>query len=307
MTSLPSLRSPATLAARLHKVMDRAAAHLPLLSDLGARVHEHASWQAGGLEAGLQALHDSLAALEGGSAQGTAERAQLEGGALHMRACSQRVSGEVDTFIRRSELGAGALAPALGDFLPQFRALEKVVDRCSDWFQEMQQGLARQQALAAGRGSVAALESLAERADGLRSRLALLQAVDRSARNVHALADCVAVTRPKLLEVVQDKLKPACALLGTRLDEQPVREARAPATATAVLRAARTDAQTWATQALSLAIRLQVSQDRLVREAGALRHRCSLLPRPCQDADRPQAVRRDAWLAPPTGIESVAN
>jgi hypothetical protein len=50
----------------------------------------------------------------------------------------------------------------------------------------------------------------------------------------------------------------------------------------------RSDAQIWTTQATSLLLRMRGSQDRLVREAAALRHRCSLIPQTGADRDEVQ-------------------
>lgn len=301
MTTPDRQRSPATLASRLQKVMAKAAAQLPLLSDLGGGVHEQASWQPGGLEAGLYALHESITALDTATHPAAQPATDLDERALLVRSCAERVGAEAEAFRQRSELAATRLQPVLQDFLLEFRALEKGVDRCDQWLEEMCGVIAGQQAKATAEVSVQALATLADRADDLRSRLALLQAVDRSARNVHALADSLALTRPKLLDTVQGKLVPACALLGQRL-ALFIEEGSRPAAA--ALSAARSDAQIWTAQAMSLALRLQAANDRLVREAAALRHRCSLLPQPEQDVDRP-APCEEAVLAEPDTLQPL--
>ncbi|NML43065.1 hypothetical protein HHL11_04830 [Ramlibacter sp. G-1-2-2] len=278
MTHSQRHRSPAKLAAWLQKVMARAIAHLPALSSMGGQVHQHASWHAAGLESHLHTLHESLTALEWGARWPGPEEAEARGHlgsrAEQLRASAERAVSGADTFLQRSEVAAGRLGPALLEFVQAFRVLEKVVERCGEWMLELEEGLAR---------SFDA--EVSERLSELRSRLALLQAVDRSARNVHALADSLAVTRPKLAEAVQRKVKPSCASLCSRLVlllQGPL----APDSAVHGVTGARSEAQIWVTQALSLALRMQASQDRLVREAGALRHRCSLLPRAGQDGDR---------------------
>lgn len=288
MTNSQRHRSPAKLAAWLQKVMTRASAHLPALSSLGGAVHQHASWHASGLESHLHTLHESLAALEwGGHWPGPEEgeaRNNLSSRAEQLRASAERAVAGADTFLERSEVAAVRLDPALAEFLQAFRNLEKVVERCGEWMQELEEALAR-----------AFDAEVSLRLSELRSRLALLQAVDRSARNVHALADSLAVTRPKLAEAVQRKVKPSCASLCSRLVlllQGPL----APESAVHGVTGARSEAQIWVTQALSLALRMQASQDRLVREAGALRHRCGLLPQGGREAERP-LMRQDATAA----------
>ena len=63
------------------------------------------------------------------------------------------------------------------------------------------------------------------------------------------------------------------------------------ARAATTLASARTDTQLWVTQAMSLALRVQTAQERLVREAAALRHRCGLMPHAGQDIDRLDGAR----------------
>ena len=287
-------RNPATLASWLQRVMARATRHLPALSTLGTQLHQHASWHAGGLQASLHALHDSITAVEwtpvASPADAQAARAKLATDAAIVKDCSARALQDGDAFLKRSSNGATRLGPVLADFLLEFRALEKVVDRCGDWLQQLDEGI-EQRRKAAGDAVVdEALAALAERALDLRSRLALLQAVDRSARNVHALADNLANTRPKLVEALEGKIKPSCVLLGARADH--ILQAGTPSTrAATTLAGARSDAQIWATQAMSLALRVHTAQERLVREAAALRHRCGLMPQVGQDLDRLDGAR----------------
>ena len=286
-------RSPATLASWLQRVMARATRHLPELSTLGTQVHQHASWHPGGLQATLHTLHESVTAVEWtpnpDMAEGQVARALLAEQAARMRECADQALASGDAFLQRSANGAERLGPSLAEFLLLFRALEKVVDRCSDWLLQLEEGLARQQK-ASPDVRVDELAGLAERAIDLRSRLALLQAVDRSARNVHALADNLATTRPKLAETVEVKLKPSCVLLGARMDHI-VQAASPSARAATTLASARTDTQLWVTQAMSLALRVQTAQERLVREAAALRHRCGLMPLAGHDIDRLDGAR----------------
>ena len=287
-------RSPAVLASWLQRVMVRATRHLPALSSLGAQLHQHAAWHAGGLQASLHALHDSVTAVEWtpmtSPADAQAARAKLATDSAIVKDCSTRALQDGEAFLQRSSNGATKLAPALADFLVEFRSLEKVVDRCGDWLQQLDEGIARRRATANGEDAAEALDALAERAGDLRTRLALLQAVDRSARNVHALADNLANTRPKLAEALEGKIKPSCVLLGARADH--ILQAGTPSTRAAVtLASARSDAQIWATQAMSLALRVQTAQERLVREAAALRHRCGLMPQSGQDLDRLDGAR----------------
>jgi hypothetical protein len=274
--------------------MARATRHLPALSALGAQLHQHAAWHAGGLQASLHALHDSVTAVEWtpltSPADAQAARAKLETDAAIVKDCASRALQDGETFLQRSSMGATRLGPLLAEFLLEFRALEKVVDRCGDWLQQLDEGLTRQRAAAGDEATREALGNLAERAADLRSRLALLQAVDRSARNVHALADNLANTRPKLSDALEGKIKPSCVLLGARADH--ILQAGAPsARAATTLAGARSDAQIWATQAMSLALRVQTAQERLVREAAALRHRCGLMPQVGQDLDRLDGAR----------------
>lgn len=290
MIPTPRRRSPAKLADWLQKVMDRVSAHLPALSVLGSEVHQHASWHAAGLESQLHGLHESLVALEWGSRwpapDDSEARATLGSRADQLRASAERAVAGADAFLQRSEAEAGRLQPVLADFLQAFRALEKVVERCGEWMQELEAALP-----ASGDADIA------ERANALRSRLALLQAVDRSARNVHALADSLACTRPKLAEAVQRKVKPTCASLCSRLAlllQGPL----APESAVNGVSGTRSEAQIWVTQALSLALRLQASQDKLVREAGALRHRCGLMPQAAGSVDRLRGrMKEGRWAA----------
>jgi hypothetical protein len=307
-------RTPATLASWLQRVMARATRHLPALSSLGAQLHQHAAWHAGGMQASLHALHESITAVEwipvSSPADAQAARAKLATDASIVKDCATRALEDGETFLQRSSVGATRLAPVLADFLVEFRSLEKVVDRCGDWLQQLDEGIARQRKDAIHESVLEALDALAERATDLRSRLALLQAVDRSARNVHALADNLATTRPKLADAVEGKIKPSCVLLGARADH--ILQAGTPsARAAATLASARTDAQIWVTQAMSLALRVHTAQERLVREAAALRHRCGLMPGGGQDLDRLDGarlkLRRGAELVPPTGIEPVSS
>ncbi|MCG2591669.1 hypothetical protein LZ009_02635 [Ramlibacter sp. XY19] len=286
-------RSPAILASWLQRVMARATRHLPALSALGAQLHQHAAWHAGGLQSSLHALHDSVTAVEWtpmtSPADAQAARAKLAIDASIVKDCADRALQDGETFLQRSSTGATRLAPLLADFLQEFRALEKVVDRCGDWLEQMEEGIAQRREDADGE-DLETLDALAERAGQLRSRLALLQAVDRSARNVHALADNLANTRPKLAEALEGKIKPSCVLLGARADH--ILNAGAPSSrAATTLAGARSDAQIWATQAMSLALRVQTAQERLVREAAALRHRCGLMPQAGHDLDRLDGAR----------------
>jgi hypothetical protein len=304
-------RSPATLASWLNRVMNRATRHLPTLSTLGAQLHQHAAWHAGGMQASLHALHESITAVEWAPAiahvDGQAARAKLAIDAAMVRDYATRALEDSDIFLQRSANGAVRLAPVLADFLLEFRSLEKVVDRCGDWLQQLDEGLARHRKETSDETALATLAALSERAADLRSRLALLQAVDRSARNVHALADNLACTRPKLADAVGGKIKTSCVLLGARADH--ILQAGAPsARASMTLAGARTDAQLWVTQAMSLALRVHTAQERLVREAAALRHRCGLMPQAGHDLDRLDGarlqLRRGLDVTPPTGIEA---
>ncbi|MDB5861334.1 MAG: hypothetical protein JWQ76_5023 [Ramlibacter sp.] len=303
-------RSPATLASWLQRAMARATLHLPALSTLGTQLHQHASWHASGMQASLNALHENVTAVEwtplSDMAAAQASRARLAIQAVKVRDCAEQALAAGDAFLQRSSNGAERLGPALADFLLEFRSLEKVVDRCGDWLQQMEEGLARQQEESPD-VRVDELAALAERAIDLRSRLALLLAVDRSARNVHALADNLAATRPKLADAVEARIKPSCVLLGARLDH--ILQAASPSTrAATTLASARSDAQIWVTQSMSLALRVQTAQERLVREAAALRHRCGLLPQAGQDIDRLDGarlkLRRRAEMATTTAIEA---
>jgi hypothetical protein len=295
-------RSPATLASWLQRVMARATRHLPGLSELGTQLHQHASWHASGMQASLHALHESVTAVEWAPfpapEDSQAARAILANHAAKVRDCTERALDDGEAFLQRSSNGAARLGPVLADFLLEFRALEKMVDRCGDWLQQLEEDLARQHKESPD-VRVEALAALQE------------QAVDRSARNVHALADNLATTRPKLAEAVQGKIRPSCVLLGARLDH--ILQAASPsARAAGTLHSARTDAQIWVTQAMSLGLRVQTAQERLVREAAALRHRCGLmLPQAGQDIDRLDGarlqLRRGAEVAPPTGIEPISS
>jgi hypothetical protein len=307
-------RSPAILASWLERVMARATRHLPGLSELGTQLHQNASWHASGMQASLQALHDSATAVEWvafpAPEEDQAARGRLAVQADKMRVCADRALGDAGAFLQRSSIGATRLGPALADFLLEFRSLERVVDRCGDWLQQLEEALAHQQQQSPD-VRVPELTALAERAVHLRGRLALLQAVDRSARNVHALADNLAMTRPKLADAVQSKMKRSCVLLGARMDH--ILQAASPsARAANTLNSARSDAQIWVTQAMSLAFRVQAAQEKLVREAAALRHRCGMmLPQAGQDIDRLDGarlkLRRGVEVAPPTGIEPVSS
>ena len=298
-------RSPATLASWLQRVMARATRHLPALSTLGTQVHQHASWHVGNLQASLHALHESVTAVEWAplppEAEAQAARDALAAQTAHLRECADRAMLDGEVFLQRSANGAQRLGPALADFLLEFRALEKVVDRCGDWLQQLDEGIARLRKEAGAEHEPQAVAALAQRAADLRSRLALLQAVDRSARNVHALADSLAITRPRLADAVEVKLRPSCVLLGARSDH--ILQAPAPsARAASTLASARSDAQIWVTQAMSLALRVHTAQERLVRETSALRHRCGLMPQLGQDLDPVDGarlrLRRNAEMAP---------
>ena len=307
-------RSPAILASWLERVMARATRHLPGLSELGTQLHQHASWHAGGMQATLNALHESVTAVEWApfpaAEDAQVARANLASQAAKVRDCTERALEDGEAFLQRSANGATRLGPALADFLLEFRSLEKGVDRCGDWLQQLEEALAGRQQESPDVHEEE-LAALAQRAIDLRGRLALLQAVDRSARNVHALADNLATTRPKLAEAVQGKIKPSCVLLGARMDH--ILQAASPsARAAGTLSSARSDTQIWVTQAMSLALRVQTAQERLVREAAALRHRCGLmLPQAGQEIDRLDGarlkLRRGAEVAPPTGIEPVSS
>lgn len=253
--TLHTHRSPATLAVRLSKVLGLAVDHLPPLAALGARLQQRTEWDLRDLERALTRLHDSVTALEPDEAL----HALDEEGAEVVRACTERSFTETGSFMHRSVSDAAALRPLLEEFLLEFRHVQRVVDRADDWLQQIE---------------------LSQPAPALRSRLELLHAVARSARNTHALAEHVMRTRPKLSETVEGHLRRSCGALQKRLQALP-RPGQAPTPAAIrALHIARSDAQIWTTQATSLLLRLRASQDRLSREAAALRHRCSLIPQP---------------------------
>jgi hypothetical protein len=233
-------------------VLALAVGHLGTLATLGGRLQAQADWELGDLERALTRLHDSVTALEPDALRGADdERAEV------IRACSERALAEMQAFLHRTVSAAAALRPLLVEFQLEFRDVQRVVDRADDWLQEIE---------------------LARPAPALRSRLELLHAVARSARNTHALAEHVMRTRPKLSETVEGQLRRSCLLLQQRLQGLPHDGAVPAPAAVRALHLARSDAQIWTTQATSLLLRLCGSKDRLVREAAALRHRCSLIP-----------------------------
>lgn len=255
-----SQRSPATLALRLSKVLALAVDHVPPLADLGARLQQHTEWDLQDLERALTRLHDSVTALKPEDAL----HALDDEGAEVVRACTERAFTETQSFMHRSVSGAASLRPLLVEFLGEFRHVQRVVDRADDWLQEIE---------------------LSQPAPALRSRLELLHAVARSARNTHALAEHVMRTRPKLSETVEGHLRRSCGALQKRLQALPQPGQAPTPAAIRALHIARSDAQIWTTQATSLLLRLRASQDRLAREAAALRHRCGLVPRPGSERD----------------------
>ncbi len=259
MTPQPH-RSPATLAARLSKVLALAVDHLPPLAALGARLQQQTEWDLKDLEQALTRLHDSVTALEPEEALHSID----DEGAEVVRACTERSFSETGSFMQRSVSGAAALRPLLVEFLLEFRHVQRVVDRADEWLQEVE---------------------LSQPAPALRSRLELLHAVARSARNTHALAEHLMRTRPKLSETVEGHMRRSCGVLQKRLQVVPAPGQSPTPGAIRALHIARSDAQIWTTQATSLLLRLRASQDRLALESAALRHRCSLIPQPGPERD----------------------
>ena len=270
-------RTSTTVASWLGKVLDGATEQLPQLSRLAARIYEQGSPRAGRLERGLNALHDCMAAVEAAPH------------ARQMRVCTDLLADDADTFRRSSEAAEAQLRPLLLEFLQESLSLENAVERCAGWLAEIDTAPDEAEADAGAE----ALPPLAERLKECRARLALLQAINRSAHQFHAAALQVANTRPALGACVRDQVQRACTALETHL-EQSRQAPPAPRAAAAALASARGDAQIWVAQALSLVLRLHGAQHSLAREAAALRHRCGLAVPGAQELE---TVSQDAEVA----------
>lgn len=268
-----------------------AVGHLPRLAVLGGELQEHAGWGLRGLEQALTRLHERITALEQGEADGEGIAADAE----LVRSGVERTGSEMQAFMHRTASAANTLRPMLVEFLIEFRSVERVAERADDWLLEVGQAIAAERSGKTGRDQIGALEQVAERAAGLRARLELLHAVVRSGRNTHALAEHLIRTRPKLADTVDGQLRRTCGLLEKKLRQaQKQGGAANVAVAGGALQIARSDAQIWTTQAMSLLLRLRASQDRLAREAAALRHRCGLVPQPTGERDLLLAAARMA-------------
>lgn len=272
----PRPRSPSTVAGWLHKVLQTGAGHLPVLAELGARVYEHTAWRVRKLETALNALHDSVTAVAPTPQEVAEQFGELLDHARQIGIGADQVAEEAQAFVRRAKLTEGELRLVLHEFLLEAHALEEVVERCAPWLEEMQAGLATGEAGYTATLDPATITQLAQQAEGFGRRLALLQAVHRSARNFQALAEKIATTRPELGAAATGEIQRACAQLQGRL-EQAYPSGRGMAATMAAVVTARSDAQIWAAQALALVLRLQAAQHRLAREASALKHRCGLL------------------------------
>lgn len=285
------LRTPATLASWLHKVLDSAVAQVPQLCLLGARIYEHASWQATQLEQGLSTLHDGLAAIEGRLDTASA-RQLMASSEQQVRVRAALLIDDAEAFRHRSTAADAQLRPLLMDFLQELRSLENAVHRSIPWLAEMD-GCLGAAALDETGGDGAAPQGV--RVAQFRSRLALLQGVIRNARHFHASATRVLQTRPALCVAVQREVQRACGVLEIQL-KQACALAGPTRAGVAALFAARSDAQIWVAQALSQLLRLEQAQHSVAREVAALRHRCGLLVPGAQELETVAAPAADLAL-----------